>query len=79
MAWSSYDTPAGTGTRVLNILFKGGNALQGVMGVQSSIDPTDEQYQAVVDALSASGLIQTVTFNESNTVSRMLTMTPPEG
>lgn len=79
MAWSSYDTPAGTGERVLLVQFKDGTALLGRLDVQSTDAPSDAQYQAVVDSLNASALVQTAHFTETNSVSRMLTMTPPEG
>lgn len=79
MAWSDYEQPSGSGQHSLYIRFKGGNALQGPVDVASSENPTDAQYQAVIDALMANSLIEAATYTETNPVSRTLTMTPPEG
>jgi hypothetical protein len=75
MAWSEYDAPSGTGQRRLDIRFLGGNALSGVMDVNSSDVPGEDQYQAVIDALNASDRVQSATFTDTATVARVMTET----
>jgi hypothetical protein len=79
MAWSSFEEPSGSGQHSLYIRFKGGNALQGPVEVASSENPTDAQYQAVIDALLANSLVEAATFTETIPVARTMTVTPPEG
>ncbi len=75
MAWSEYDQPSGTGKLLFSVQFKGGSGFNGTMDVFGTELPTDTQYQAVIDALNASELVQVATITMTNEVSRTMTYT----